>query len=147
MKVFFPRNISGSWLNMSVQIGPATVSVVQLILLAMGMGLSLVIWNQLIKNGTTSKTIAFMITLPVFLLFVFVAFFKYSELRLHEFIAKMIKTHFLDATLKYQINYEKMDPELVMYAKNRNTDHEVVAEVKDLTFDKTKLEKLRGFGG
>lgn len=146
MKVFFPRNISGSWLNMSVQIWPATVSVVQLILLAFGMGISLVIRNQLVKNNS-SKTIAVMITLPVFLLFVFIAFFKYSELRLHEFIAKMIKTHFLDATLKYQINYEKMDPELVLYAKNRSNDHENVAEVKDLTIDKEKLKKLRGFGG
>jgi ABC-type polysaccharide transport system permease subunit len=120
--------------------------VVQLILLAFGMGISLVIRNQLVKNNS-SKTIAVMITLPVFLLFVFIAFFKYSELRLHEFIAKMIKTHFLDATLKYQINYEKMDPELVLYAKNRSNDHENVAEVKDLTIDKEKLKKLRGFGG
>lgn len=146
MKVFFPRNISGSWLNMSVQIWPATVTVVQLVLLAVGMGLSLVIRNQLIKSATTSKAIALIVTLPVFLIFVVVAFFKYSELRLHEFIAKMIKTNFLDATLKYQINYERMDPLMILFAKNKNTDHSNVAETKEMIIDKEKLKKLRGFG-
>jgi hypothetical protein len=145
MKVFFPRNISGSWLNMSVQIGPASVSVVQLILLAFGMGISMVIRNQLVRSEV-SKGVAFMLAMPILLLFIFIAFFKYSELRLHEFIAKMIKTYFLDATRKFQINYERMDPELIILAKNKSGEHENIAEVKTLEVDKEKLNKLRGLG-
>ncbi len=130
---------------MSVQVWPATVSVIQLVLLAFGMGISLVIRNQLVKNNSVGKGIALMITLPIFCLFVFIAFFKYSELRLHEFIAKIIKTNFLDAIVKYQVNYDKLDPELIVIAKNKNTEHENVAELKDLSIDKEKMKKLKGF--
>lgn len=144
MKVFFPRNISGSWLSMSVSVWPAQVSVIQLILLAFGMGLALVVWNQLVKNDAVWKGTALMLALPIFLLFVFIAFFKYSELNLYEFIAKMIRTYFLDVTQKFQVNYDKLDPMMILLAKNKNSDHDTVIEIKDTHIDKEKLEKLKG---
>lgn len=85
-----------------------------------------------------------MLALPIFLLFVFIAFFKYSELNLYEFIAKMIRTYFLDVTQKFQVNYDKLDPMMILLAKNKNSDHDNVIEIKDTHIDKEKLEKLKG---
>jgi len=65
---------------MNVQVGPIQISIVQLMLLAIGVWMSLALANAFIRNGA-SKAIAIIITLPIFLLFVIVAFFKYSELR------------------------------------------------------------------
>ncbi len=141
MKVFFPRNIPGWWLNMSVQIGPAQVSIVQLMLMAVGMWLSLALANAFIRNGA-SNAVWFIIALPIFVLFIFVAFFKYSELRLHEFIAKMIRTHFLDATKKYQLNRTKIDPITIALAKARKAEHDVLIEKKNLTLDQEKLDRM-----
>ena len=144
MKVFFPRNIPWWRLNMSVQVWPVQISIVQLMLLAIWVGLSLAFANAFIRNWA-SKVIAFMVALPVFLLFVLIAFFKYSELRIHEFIAKMIRTHFLDTTKKYQLNRNRPDPVSLALAMARKTDHDVLIEQKDLILDTEKLETLSKF--
>ena len=78
----------------------------------------------------------------MFIVLAIIAFFKYSELRLHEFIAKQIKTHFLDVTEKFQINYDRPDDVSIALAKARRTDHDVVITQKDLVLDKAKLERL-----
>ncbi len=143
-KVFIPRNISGWWFNMSVQLWPFSISIIQLMTLAVGMWLGLWIWNVLFKNGV-SKTMAFIVAIPIFMVFVFVAFFKYSELTLFPFIAKMIRTYFLDVTQKYQINWLRVDIHAINLARFRNTDHEVIIEQKSLHLDTEKLEKLQRF--
>ena len=51
--------------------------------------MSLALANAFMRNGA-SKMVAFLIALPIFLMFVIIAFFKFSELRIHEFIAKMM---------------------------------------------------------
>jgi len=76
------------------------------------------------------------------LAFVFIAFFKYSELTLFPFIAKMIRTYFLDVTQKFQINWLRPDPHAINLARFRTTDHEVIIEQKELEIDETKLRKL-----
>lgn len=83
-----------------------------------------------------------MIVFPIFLLFIVIAFFKYAELTLLPFIAKMIKTYFLDVTKKFQINRKKPDPVGIALAKSRKTDHDVVIEHKELVIDQTKVDKL-----
>lgn len=88
---------------------------------------------------------AFLLALPILLIFILVAFFKYSELRLHEFVAKMIRTHFLDATKKYQVNYARPDPVSVLLAKARKTDHDIVVQQKDLYIDDESIEKFNVF--
>lgn len=145
MKIFIPRNISGGWFNMNVQVGPATISVFQLILLAIGLGLWVGVWNTLYNNGVARST-AFFVAIPIFLVFVFIAFFKYSELTLLPFISKMITTYFLDTTKKFQINRAKPDPKAIALAKTRMTDHDVVISQKSFVLDKEKLEKLHQLG-
>jgi hypothetical protein len=74
---------------------------------------------------------------------VFIAFFKRSELTLIPFIAKMIRTHFLDTTKKFQINRDKPDPKAILLAKFRKTDHDKVITQKDLIINEEALERLR----
>lgn len=84
-----------------------------------------------------------MLVLPILLLFIFIAFFKYSELTLIPFIAKMIRTYFLDTTLKFQINRDRPDPHAVILARMRGTDHDHTIEQKNLYIDKEKIKKLK----
>lgn len=141
MKVFIPRNISWGRFNMSVTIGPATITVVQLLLVAAGIGLSLGVWNKL-TTSNVDKLIALMLVLPILLLFIFIAFFKFSELTLIPFIAKMVRTYFLDTTLKFQINRDRPDPHGILLTKIRKTGHDYMVETKNLYIDKEKLNKL-----
>lgn len=141
MKIFIPRNISWGWLNMSVTIGPATISVVQLMILAIGLWATLGVWNTLYKGGT-SRGVAFAIALPIFLVCVFIAFFKQSELTLIPFIAKMIRTYFLDTTQKWQVNRDRPDPKAIALAKSRKEDQQQIIEQKDLVMDQRSLETL-----
>lgn len=113
-------------------------------MLAVGVGVTLALANAFIRNGM-GQILAFLLALPFFVICVVIAFFKYSELRIHEFVAKMIKTHFLDTTKKYQINYAKIDPVTIALALSKKVDREVVIKQKDLLIDNEKLDKLRGF--
>lgn len=142
MKIFIPRNISGWWLNMNINIGPATVSIPQLMILAIGLWISLAIRNSLVKAGS-SKWAAAVLALPFFLICIFIAFFKYSELTLIPFIAKMIRTHFIDTTKKFQVNRDKPDPKSIALSKSRHTKHDVVIKHKNLLIDDEELNKLR----
>ena len=94
------------------------------------------------KNGV-GKFAAFVVAIPIFLLFVFIAFFKYSELTLLPFIAKMIRTYFLDVTKKFQINRDKPDSHAINLARFRNSEHDVIIEQKTLKMDPEQLAKLQ----
>ncbi len=85
---------------------------------------------------------AIVIAIPIFLFFVFIAFFKYSELTLFPFIAKMIRTYFLDVTKKFQINRLRPDVHAINLARFRTTDHEVIIQQKELEVDEDNLRKL-----
>jgi hypothetical protein len=100
------------------------------------------VWNVLFKNGV-AKYVAFMAALPIIMIFALIAFFKYSELTLFPFIAKMIRSYFLDVTKKFQINRQRPDPHAINLARFRQTDHDVIIERKELYLDEQKLEKLR----
>jgi len=126
---------------MSVQIWPASVSVIQLLILAIGMGLWLWVWNLLYKNGVGTY-IALFVAAPIIILFIIIAFFKFSELTLLPFIAKMIRTYFLDVTKKFQINWAKPDPKALALAQFRQTDHAAVIEAKEFSLDESKVERF-----
>lgn len=141
MKIFIPRNISGGWFNMSVTIWPASISVVQLLIVALWIGLSLGVWNNLTTNGV-ERIVAFFMVLPILLIFVFIAFFKYSELSLIPFLAKMVKTYFLDTTSKFQVTWNKPDPVAIAYAHIKKVDQDVTVAKKNLELDDERLGKL-----
>lgn len=109
MKTYYPRNIISSWFNLHFTIGPFTISLVQMLVTALWIAISLAMRNGLVKNGS-DKLIAAILTAPVAIIFGVVAFFEISELPLVPFAAKLIQTYILDEPRKYQIMVSKSDP-------------------------------------
>ena len=126
---------------MSFSIGPLTVTLVQLILLAAGMALALVVWNTMVKSGS-SKALAAVFAIPVFIIFVVIAFFNVSEMGLVAFIAKIVRTNFLDTPKKFQDDYERIDPLDIALKRSKADDHSKAYTKKTEAVDTDKLEKL-----
>jgi len=109
MKVVFPKNIKkGIIAGMTFNIGPITLSIVQLFIVAGGIGAGVGVFNAVMKSGW--KAMGVLAAIPIVLLFLTVAFFKISEMSLLAFIAKKVRNNFFDTTKKYQVNYEKINP-------------------------------------
>lgn len=142
MKTFFPRNISWSRFGMSVNVWPFTISVLQLVILAMWLGLSLSVWNGLYKWWTMTQWWALVVAIPIFIFFIVIAFFKISELSLLPFIAKIIRSYFLDTTRKFQINRTKPDPLHVMIMKMEKNEEKEIVLKKSLNMDTSKIDRL-----
>ena len=96
----------------------------------MGIAISLAIFNQASASG--SKMVWLVVALPVFLLFVIIAFFQISELSLIPFIAKLIRTYFFDTTRKYQVNFDRADEVDILLKESH------VGDQKDVISYKTK---------
>jgi len=88
--------------------GPFTISLIQMLVVALGVGLALAMWNGLVKNGS-DKIIAALLCAPVAIIAVVIAFFKVSELPLIPLVGKMIQTYIIDEPQKYQIMLNKND--------------------------------------
>ena len=105
MKAVFPKNIKKGLLAwLTFPIGPITISLVQLFLIAIGIALALVTFT---KFQETSKVVGTFFAIIIALIFITIAFFKVSELNIVAFFAKMIQNHFFDITEKYQTMNEK----------------------------------------
>ncbi len=141
MKVVFPKNIK-KWLlaGMTFQIGPISISIIQLFLLATGIGLALVAFNAVSKSS--GKGLATMVAIPILAIFLIIAFFKISELSLLPYIAKVIRNVFFDITKKFQINYTKNNPTDVLIKKIRETEKKQKIEQKQNKFDKQMVEDI-----
>ena len=125
---------------MTFQIGPISISIIQLFLLAAGVGLALVAFNAVSK--TSGKGLATMVAIPILAIFLIVAFFKISELSLLPYIAKVIRNVFFDITKKFQINYTKNNPTDVLIKKIRETEKKQKIEQKQNKFDKQMVEDI-----
>lgn len=108
MKVAFPKNIK-KWLlaGMTLNLGPISLSIVQLFLVAVWVGLALAVFQWVSKSGSAAAGIIFAI--PILVIFLLVAFFKISEMSLLEYVAKLFRNKFFDTTKKFQNNFEKED--------------------------------------
>lgn len=91
---------------MTFTIGPFSVTLIQLLMLAIGVAWFLGIFQAMAWNWF-SRLVSVLMGLPVLLIFIFIAFFKISELTLVPFIAKIVSTYFLDSSVKYQVNFPK----------------------------------------
>lgn len=120
---------------MTFSIGPLNLSIVQLFVVGIGVAAAMAIFNTFSKSG--GKAIGILFAIITLLIFVFIAFFKMSELSLIPFIAKIIRNNFLDSPRKFQVNYEKQDPLKIAIRRNKSTDKEqTVFKQKDKHFDK-----------
>ncbi len=146
MKVLFPRDIPKGIFSMHLTIGPLTITLVQMFIMAIGISIALVVFNSTWWWEDWNKVVAALIALPVFLLFVFIAFFKVSELWLLAFGAKLLRTNFFDATKKFQTNYKRFDPYIILQKKFHNMWWDEIIESKTLDLDKKTLDQIENWG-
>ena len=128
MKAVFPKNIQ-KWIlaGMNFNIWPFTVSVFQLFILAIGIAIAFVVFNQFAQS---SKAVGIFFAVLIFLLFAVIAFFKISELNLLAFIVKFIQNQFFDTTQKYQTNYTKNDKMAILIEKSKHQNTKQKIEYK-----------------
>ena len=87
--------------------------------------------------------VGIVVAIPVFLLFVVIAFFQISELSLIPFIAKLVRTYFFDTTRKYQVNFDKADETDLLLKKNHIDDQkEIITYKTQETVDPKVLEEI-----
>lgn len=103
--------------GMSFSIGPINLSIVQLFVSGIGVAASMAIFNGFSKSG--AKALGVLLALVVMLIFIFIAFFKMSELSLIPFVAKLVRNNFFDTNRKFQVNYDKMDPLKIALKKSK----------------------------
>ncbi|RAL56769.1 hypothetical protein BSK20_00675 [SR1 bacterium human oral taxon HOT-345] len=132
MKAVFPKNIQKGLLSgLNISIGPLSISIIQLFILAIGIAIALVVFS---KVSGSSKVIATFFAILIFLFFVLIAFFKVSELNIVAFLAKFIQNHFFDTTEKYQTNFAKTSQTDIAIEKFK------IQNTKQKIDYKTKLE-------
>ena len=138
MKVLFPRNIDKGMFNIKFAIGPFSISVIQMTLIAAGVGVAMGIYR-----GTGGGAVGALLAIPVLGIFIGIAFFNVSELALHAYIAKLIRTNFLDSPTKFQVNYNHMDPRVVAIKRARSSSGEQteVMDYKDKFDASVELQK------
>ena len=128
MKAVFPKNIpKGILAGMNFNIWPFTVSVFQLFILAIGIAIAFVVFNQFAQS---SKAVGIFFAVLIFLIFAVIAFFKISELNLLAFIVKFIQNQFFDTTQKYQTNYTKNDKMAILLEKSKHQNTKQKIEYK-----------------
>ncbi|MDD3262464.1 MAG: hypothetical protein PHR61_01350 [Candidatus Absconditabacteria bacterium] len=142
MKVVFPKNIQkGMLAGMTFSIGPINLSIIQLFVVGIGVAVATAIFNSFSKSG--AKAIGALLAIFAFLLFVFIAFFKMSELGLIPFVAKLVRNLFFDTPRKFQANYDKIDPLKVAIKRTKSSDQtQTIFEQKDKSYSKDKLDKI-----
>ncbi len=143
MKVVYPKNIKrGLLAGMTFSIGPLTISVIQMFVLAIGVAAALAAFNGFSKSG--SKVVGVLVAIIILIIFIVIAFFKVSELWLVAYIAKLIRNNFFDAKKKFQVNYEKKNPLDIMIQESKTKEEKQIIEQKENKFDKqilTDIEK------
>ena len=134
MKAVFPKNIKkGLLAGLTFSIGPLTISIIQLFILAIWVALALVVFSQFQES---SKVIWTFFAVIIFLIFAVIAFFDISELNIVAFIAKIIQNHFFDATEKFQTMNEKPNKTELTIKKHKTEDKKEKIDYKtDITLD------------
>lgn len=120
---------------------------IQLLILALGLAGFLWVF-QLAQQSWMNRVLAVILGLPILILFIVIAFFKISELALIPFLAKLLRTYFLDTTEKYQVNFAKDDPVKILIKKNKQQVKKDVFEQKWREQEETneKIKKMQSSG-
>lgn len=138
MKVTFPKNIK-KWMlsGMSISIWPLNITIVQLLLLALWTWLALAVFTSLKDRSGAAWALLFAI--PIFVIFIVLAFFKVSEMGMLEYLAKIFRNKFFDVQKKYQINFEKNnETEIAIKEAEQNDTSTQVIEHKTENLDEWK---------
>ena len=142
MKVPFPKNIQ-KWIlsGMTLNLGPISLSIVQLLLTAVWVWMWLAVFNWIAKSWSTTMGIIFAI--PVLILFLMIAFFKVSEMSLLEYISKLFRNRFFDTTKKFQVNFEKFDQTKILAKESKWDWTKKKIEYKENKLDDDVLQSIK----
>ena len=140
MKVMFPKHIQ-KWFFAGVAFSIAwfSISFIQLIILAIWVVFALWVFSTF--SNADAKWLWTFFALLIFWIFIFIAFFKQSELNLLAFIAKKIKDSFLDVPKRFQVNYTKINPVETVIAKSKQEKWKQRIEIKE-ELDVSKLNEI-----
>ena len=143
MKVTFPKNIKKWFLSgFTLNIWPFNISVLQLLLVAMGVWLAMVAFNTAQQAWSKTAWIFFAVLILIFV--GFVTFFKVSEMNIVQLLAKKIKENFFDVTKKFQSNNEKMNPvEIALKEWKVSDDKKQIIEQKQEPEVEEIIEKIK----
>ncbi|MCX6823727.1 MAG: hypothetical protein NT085_01235 [candidate division SR1 bacterium] len=145
MKVVYPKNIKrGLLAGMTFSIGPLSINVIQLFILALGIALALATFNGISKSG--SKILGISLAIIIIIIFIVIAFFKVSELGLLAYLSKLVRNNFFDAKKKYQVNYEKKNPLDIMIQESKTKEEKQIIETKESTFDQKHVSDIEKKG-
>ncbi len=142
MKIIFPKNIK-KWIfsGMTINMWPISLNIIQLFIVAIWVAMAMMIFNTMTKSW--SKVMWVLLWIPVLIIFIIIAFFKVSELWLVAFISKLIRNNFFDTTKKYQVNYIKIDPILVLIWKAKlNKESNWIFEQKENDINQEMLDRI-----
>lgn len=134
MKVTFPKNIK-KWLLswFSINIWPLSITIVQLLLVAVWVWIALAIFSKLKDNWTAWALIA---SVPILIIFLVLAFFKISEMWMLEYLAKIFRNKFFDVQKKFQVNFERNnDTEIAIKESKINESKAQTVEYKKENFE------------
>lgn len=141
MKVVYPKNIKrGLLAGMTFSIGPLSVSIVQLFILALGVAFALAAFNGLWKSW--SKVLGIFVAIIIIIITIVIAFFSVSELWLIAYVSKLVRNNFFDAKKKFQVNYEKKNPLDIMIEEAKTKEEKQIIEYKEKKFDKSHLTDI-----
>lgn len=141
MKVVYPKNIKrGLLAGMTFSIGPLTISIVQMFVLAVWVALALAAFNGFSKSG--SKFLGILVAVIVLIVTIVIAFFKVSELWLLAYIAKLVRNNFFDTRKKFQVNYQKNNPVDILIQEANTKEEKQIIEQKDKWFDAKHLTDI-----
>lgn len=149
MKVVFPKNIKkGLLAGMSFDIGPVNLTIFQLFIIAVGAGIALVVFNSLSQWEWWSNAIWIAAAVPIFAIFLVVAFFKISELWLLPFMAKLLRNNFFDVKKKFQNNFVKHNQiEILIKETKLNEDKkDLITHKSNKKVDKGLLSDIENSG-
>lgn len=125
---------------MTFSIGPLTINIVQMFVLAVGVALALAAFNGLSKSW--SKALGILVAILIIVVFIVLAFFKISELWLMAYIAKLVRNNFFDTKKKFQVNYDKKNPLDISVQEAKTKEEKQIIEQKENKFDKNILNDI-----
>lgn len=125
---------------MTFSIGPLTINIVQMFVLAVGVALALAAFNGLSKSW--SKALGILVAILIIVVFIVLAFFKISELWLMAYIAKLVRNNFFDTKKKFQVNYDKKNPLDILVQEAKTKEEKQIIEQKENKFDKNILNDI-----
>jgi len=129
---------------MTFTIGPLTISIIQLFIMAVGIAIALAVFNTFAKAG--SKIIGVFLAVIILIIFIVIVFFKVSELWLIPFLAKMVRNSFFDTKKKFQENYYKESPLDVLLQETKAKEEKQIIEYKSGKINKEKIADIERSG-